>query len=192
MSDQQLDKTRIMIPPEEARLLGKSWGWFMAAGVGFVIVGTLAVILPFVAALALELTLGVVLVVAGVFQIAHGFVARAWRGAVLQVFAGILYLLVGILLLANPLEGVLTLTVLLGVFFVLDGGFKVGTAFKWRPRPNWGWLMVNGVVSLVLALLILAGLPGTALWALGLLLGINFIFNGWTMIVLAVSIKNAA
>jgi uncharacterized membrane protein HdeD (DUF308 family) len=92
-----------------------------------------------------------------------------------------------------PLQGVLTLTLLLGILFMFEGVMKVAVAVQLRPMPNWGWMLASGTAALILAAIIFSGYPGSAVWILGLLVGINLIFSGWTMLMLSAvpgTIKN--
>jgi uncharacterized membrane protein HdeD (DUF308 family) len=106
------------------------------------------------------------------------------------LLAGVLYGLVGLILLAFPLRGVLTLTLLLAILFMVAGSFKIALALYINPLPSWGWLLFSGVISAFLGILIWTGLPGTAKWAIGLLVGIELLFNGWSMTMFAFSIRD--
>ena len=166
------------------------WGWLLASGIFTLILGMAAIILPFVATLTIELLLGAIFVIAGIVHVLHAFTARKPKGLFLQLLVAALYGLVGILLVAFPLQGVLTLTLLLAMMFIMAGAFKIALSLRLRPIPTWGWLMFNGVVSIALGMLIWMGLPGTAAWAIGLLVGIELLFTGWVMIMFALSIRD--
>ena len=171
--------------PEE-----RLWAWLLASGIFTLILGMAAIILPFVATLTIELLFGTILIIAGIVHVLHAFTARKPKGLFLQLLAAALYGLVGILLVAFPLQGVLTLTLLLTTMFIMAGAFKIALSLRLRPIPTWGWLMFNGVVSLALGMLIWTGLPGTDAWAIGLLVGIEMLFSGWVMIMFAISIRD--
>lgn len=154
-------------------------------GIVLLVLGTLAILLPLAAALAVDLLLGWLLLVGGValglqaFRTAHG--TRFWW----QFGMAVLNALTGLLLLINPMQGVLTLTVVLSVFFLLEGGFKVMLALSMRAGNGWGWLLFSGLVAVLLGVLILTGLPGSATWALGLMVGINLLFTGLALLSMA-------
>lgn len=171
--------------PEE-----KLWGWLLASGIFTLILGMAAIILPFVATLTIELLLGTILIIAGIVHILHVFKARRPKGLFLQLLTAALYGLVGILLVAFPLQGALTLTLLLTMMFIIAGTFKIALSLRLRPIPTWGWLMFSGLVSIALGVFIWMGLPGTATWAIGLLVGIELLFSGWSMTMFALSLRD--
>ena len=98
----------------------------------------------------------------------------------------------GVLLLVNPMEGVLTLTIVLIALFLSEGVMKAIGALNMRPAAGWIWMLVSGLVDIVLGVLLWSGLPGTALWAIGLLVGISLLFTGWTAVMLAAGMRRAA
>jgi uncharacterized membrane protein HdeD (DUF308 family) len=165
------------------------WHWLLGTGAVMMILGLAAIFLPFVATLAVEILLGIVLVAAGITQVVHAFKARHAKGFAFRLLGAALYGLVGVLFLAFPLHGVLTLTALLAILFMAAGTFKIALSLHVRPVPSWGWLMVSGLVAIVLGGLIWMGLPGTATWAIGLLVGIELLFTGWSMIVFGLSVR---
>lgn len=167
--------------------LAENWGWFLALGVAMTAVGVMAVILPGLAGLGLTLMLGWLLLVGGLAQGIHAFFARAWKGFFIQALTAILYVVVGLILLANPLEGMLTLTFLLAAFLLMEGVFKIAMAFQIRPATNWGWVFLSGVVALVLSAVVWANLPGDFVWVLGLLVGVNIIFSGCSTMMIALA-----
>ena len=114
------------------------------------------------------------------------------RKFLMDFVLSLLYLLSGLLLLAYPLTGVFTLTLFLAAFFLAEGVFKLIHAFRMRPAARWGWIVFSGVISLILGFLVLAGLPLTAFWAIGLVVGIDLIFGGWSIIMLSMAVRSAA
>jgi uncharacterized membrane protein HdeD (DUF308 family) len=174
---------------EEIEILQRRRGWFIALGVALMILGILAIALPEAATLTVEIFIGWLLLVGGAVQLVHVLRSQSWRGAVPQVLASILYLGTGALLLLYPLTGVLTLTLVLGTFFLIEGALKIIMAFRVRPTPQWGWLLFNGILSLALGWMMWVHWPATAAWAIGLLFGIDLIFSGWAMVMLVMSIR---
>lgn len=183
--DQNTDQT------PDLKEIQTAWGWLLALGILWIILGTLAIIMPFAATLALEMVFGVLFVIGGVAQLIQAFRAKGWGGAAFQVLGGLLALALGVILLLFPLQGVLTLTILLAAFFVAQGIVKVISAFRQQPSSGWGWLLFSGLLGIVVGIIIWAGLPGTAVWVLGLLVGIELIFSGWAMIMIAMAGKKA-
>ena len=171
-------------------LKGK-WGWLLTLGILMLIVGFCALSMPFVAALASVLFLGWLLIIGGVLQGVHAFGQKHWGGLFWQLLIGVLYLLIGLMLIVEPLRSLLALTLLLAIFFVVEGIFRIIAAFRLKPRDNWGWILLNGLVTLVLGALIWAEWPSAAVWAIGLLVGIDLIFGGWSMIMIALAARKA-
>ena len=163
--------------------------WLLGTGILTIVLGTAAVLLPFLATLTVEVFLGVILTAAGVLHILMAFASRRVKGLLLRLVAGILYGVLGILLLVFPLRGVFTLTVLLALFFMVTGAYKIALSFHLRPVRSWGWLLFSGLLAGALGILIWMGLPGAAAWAIGLLVGIELVFSGWAMVMFALSIR---
>lgn len=167
------------------------WRWLFGTGIVMLILGLAAIFLPFVATLTIQALLAVIFIIAGAVQIVHAVKANQPKGFALRLLGAALYLGVGILLLAYPFEGALTLTLVLAALFIVAGAFKITLALHVRPVPSWGWILVSGILAILLGVLIWAGLPATARWAIGLLVGIELLFTGWTMIIFAVSVRDA-
>ena len=154
-------------------------------GVLFIILGVLAILLPFAAALTIELIIGSLLVAGSLIQIVHAVHLHQEKGFWAALFTGILFLMVGIMLLAHPLRGVITLTLLLAIFFILEGIFKICAAIQWRDTGNWSWMLISGILALVIGLLVWSQWPGSASWVIGLFLGIDLIFGGLSFVMLS-------
>ena len=169
-----------------------AWGWLLALGILWIILGTLAIIMPFAATLAVEMVFGVVFLIGGVAQLVQAFRSKGWKGFALQVLGGLLALALGVILLFFPLQGVLTLTILLAAFFVAQGIVKIMAALRERPASGWGWLMFSGILGIIVGVIIWAALPEAAIWVLGLLVGIELIFSGWAMVMIAMAGKKKA
>jgi uncharacterized membrane protein HdeD (DUF308 family) len=153
-------------------------GWFKIIGVAMLIVGLLAVILPHIATLTVQILIGIILLIAGILNAAHALTIRKWRAVTWEMLLTLLFLIAGILFITYPMSGAFALTVILGFFFLILGILKIQSALAWRERPGWGWLLISGLVSILLGIIIILGLPGTALWAIGLILGIDLVFSG--------------
>lgn len=157
-------------------------------GVLFVILGFLAITLPGISTLSTELFIGWLLLFGGAFQLFRAFKSRRAPGFVGSLLTGLLYALFGVMLLVFPVAGILSLTLLLTVFFAVEGIAKIILSFQLRPFKNWGWLLLNGILALILAYIIWSGWPGTAFWVLGMLVGINMIFFGTSIMMLSLSL----
>lgn len=171
--------------------LQEHWLGFLVLGIIFVILGSAAIVTPFAATLAVNLIVGWVVLITGIVQLIHSFKARRWS-LVWNLIGAAVYIVAGVLLLTNPLAGVITLTLLLAVFFIVEGAYKIGLAFKVKPARGWAWLLFSGLLALLLGVLIWARWPSDAPWILGLFLGIDLIFGGWSLIMVSVAAKRGA
>ncbi|WP_255148820.1 HdeD family acid-resistance protein [Halorarius halobius] len=164
----------------------------MIAGGIIAVLGLLAVLFPFVTSLSLSILLGAVLVVGAIVHVAHAFSPASIWGAIWQVLLAIVYGFAGISLLSNPVLGVTTLTLLVIAYLVVDGVVKLGWAVVGRGRSSWLALLVSGALSLALAGLLWVGFPSTAVWAIGVLFGVNLIATGVVLILVGLSTRGPA
>ena len=164
--------------------IARGWKRFIAIGVLLVLLGAVAIIVPQLASLASTIFVGWILIFAGVFLIAVAFSrSGAWQ-VITAVIWGLLTIGVGIYIaIANPERGVLALTLVLCIYFIVVGATRLWIAFQERGTPGAGLVGVNGILSLLIGILILAELPESSIWAIGLLVGIDLLFAGWSLIV---------
>jgi uncharacterized membrane protein HdeD (DUF308 family) len=159
--------------------------WYLIQGVLLIATGVLALIFPIVSSKAVVLLLGWLLIVSGILQgislIGTGRVPYFW----LQLISVVLAVLIGSLFLRDPSQAMLTITVLLIVFFMIEGISKVVFALTIRPFPQWGWVLASGLLGILLSLFLWARIPETALWLIGLLVGIELIGEGAALVNLA-------
>jgi uncharacterized membrane protein HdeD (DUF308 family) len=155
---------------------GTIWG-ILTLLFGFCAIGT-----PFVSGLAVATFLGIALLAAGVSMTIFAFQAPSLGQGMLKFLFGGLTALVGLAVLAQPGIALAKLTVLLGLYFVFDAMATFVVAWNIKPEPGWGWMTFNGAVTLLLAYLILSGWPESALWAVGMLVGVRLLFSGMIMI----------
>jgi uncharacterized membrane protein HdeD (DUF308 family) len=169
------------------------WVLFLVEGIVLVVLGILAIVVPVVATLAVAIFLGWLLLISGIVGLVTTFMARQAPGFWWALLSGVLAIAAGIVLLGWPVSGAVSLTLLLIVFFTIEGVFTIMYALEHKRELSgrWGWMLASGIVDLVLAALIFAGLPGTAAWALGLLVGINMLFGGTSMIAMALHARSA-
>ena len=114
--------------------------------------------------------------------------AGRWSAFLLQLLVGILYVMAGLAIRDSPLEATGFLTLFISAFFILVGTFRVVVSLVER-FPQWGWALLNGVITLIAGVIIYDAFPSSAMWVIGLLVGLEMIFNGWTWIMLALSIR---
>lgn len=167
------------------------WKMFLVVGIIMIVLGVLAIALPHGATIAIEVLIGWLLIFGGIAQFIHAIGSRRANGVALNIIWSLLYFIVGALLLANPFQGAISLTLLLAALFVFGGIFKVITSVQIRTSPAWGWLLLSGIAAIVLGIIIWAGWPGDAGWVLGLLVGIDLIFGGFWMIMFANGLRKA-
>jgi uncharacterized membrane protein HdeD (DUF308 family) len=177
-----------------ARSLHQHWVLFLVEGVVLLVLGATAIVIPPLATLAATLVLGWLFLVSGVVGLFTTFLMRHAPGFWWSLISAALAVLVGLLLLARPVSGAFSLTLVLIAFFVIEGVASIMFALEHKRELSgrWGWMLASGVVDLLLALMILAGLPGTAAWALGLLVGINMVFGGAALIAMALHARHAS
>lgn len=166
-------------------------GWFIGLGILWMVFGILAIILPTVAGVAVDILLGILFLVGGAAQIVHAARAKGWRGTVWQGLGGVLALILGAVLLFFPWQGLLALTVVLAAFFLANGVFKIVAAFGNRDMKGWGWLLFSGILSIIIGVLVTIGWPASALWAVGILVGIELLFMGWWMMIAGWAARSA-
>ena len=165
--------------------------WYLFQGVLLIAAGVLAVIYPVISSAAVIVLLGWLLIISGILQGLSLVGARHVPHFWLQLISLVLAVLIGVLFLREPGEGLLTITLLLIVFFMIEGISKVVFALTIRPFPNWGWVLASGLVGIVLALILWASLPVTAVWLIGLLLGIELISAGAAIAYLAWQVRRS-
>jgi len=164
----------------------------MLVGGIIAVLGLLAILFPYVTGVSLSLLLGILAIVGGVVHVASAFSAQGWKGFLWQVFLGVVYAGAGIILMANPVLTLASVTILLTAYFLVEGVVEIFMGFRLRPESNWGWVIASGVVSLLLAGLIWVNWPSSAAWAVGLLFGVGLLTNGVSMILVAMGGRNAA
>ncbi len=177
-----------------ARSLHQHWVLFLVEGVVLLVLGATAIVIPPLATLAATLVLGWLFLVSGVVGLFTTFLMRHAPGFWWSLISAALGVLVGSLLLARPVSGAYSVTLVLIAFFIIEGVASIMFALEHKRELSgrWGWMLASGVIDLLLALMILAGLPGTAAWALGLLVGINMVFGGAALIAMAMHARHAS
>ena len=175
-----------------ANAIHAHWGLFLFEGIMLVILGVAAIILPQVATLAFTLVIGWVFLISGGIGLVTTFWMRSAPGFWWALISAVIGIAAGIILIRWPINGTVSLTLVLIAFFVVEGVATLMYAIEHRAQltGRWGWMLASGIVDLILAGIIFAGLPETATWALGLLVGINMLFGGTAMIGMALAARN--
>lgn len=184
--------TRISpLPPEGLPELGKHWLLFLILGCGVVLLGSLAVIFSFVATLATVAMFGTFLLLGGVMHLVNAITGRGWRGFFIHLLVGVLYTVVGMLMLNHPIGAAAGLTLMMAASFLASGILRIVVSVLERFH-GWPLVLVNGFISLFLGIFIWRHFPESALWVIGLFVGIDLIFSGWAWIVLALAVREPA
>jgi uncharacterized membrane protein HdeD (DUF308 family) len=177
-----------------ASSLHEHWKLYLAEGVILVVLGLIAILVPPIATLTVTIFLGWLFLISGVMGLVTTFWMRHAPGFWWALLSAALGVLVGGSLLAMPASGAVSLTIVLVFFFIVEGIASIMFALdhKRELSGRWGWMLASGVVDLALGAMIFAGLPSTAAWAIGLLVGINMVFGGTALITMALHAKNTA
>jgi uncharacterized membrane protein HdeD (DUF308 family) len=158
------------------------WRLFLAEGAFFIFLGLCAIVIPQFFTVAIIVFLGWILLFGGIVHVSRAFMFTNMPGFGWWLFMGILQLIIGYLFVTKPVAGALTLTMLMTVFFALEGLAKISLALMMRPLANWKFVLFSGFTALVFALIIWISWSESAHWLLGLFLGINMVFLGWSLV----------
>jgi uncharacterized membrane protein HdeD (DUF308 family) len=185
-----LDKIRSSV----TRSLHAHWRLFLAEGIVLLVLGLLAIVVPQIATIAVAVFIGWILLVSGAVGLLATFRMRTAPGFWWSLISAILGIVAGILLFRSPLSGALSLTVILTAFLVIEGIVSILFALEHKRELSgrWGAMLFSGLVDLILAGIIIEGLPGTAAWAIGLLIGVNLVFGGVALIAMALHARDGA
>ncbi len=178
--------------PEVRAGLQRSWKVLMGIGILAILTGCFAILVPAVASVGTAIFIGWVLVFVGGFLIAAAFSAYSVGSLVVRLIWAILTLIVGLWLIIEPHNGTLTLTFVLGVYFLFMGVTRIAVAFMGRGQQGAGLVGLSGVCGLLIGIFVLIKFPDSADWAIGLLVGIDLIFAGWTLTSIALVGKDLA
>lgn len=158
--------------------LPSGWGWFAALGIGLIILGVIVLLDIVVATLVSIVFIGAMLTVGGVFQAVHALLTRGQGGFFINLLAGVLYILCGVLMMAEPVQGAFVLTLFIVAGMIAAGALRVVVGLQSR-RVSGGWLLaISGVVSMVLGVLLVSWLPWSSMVVPGALIGIELVVHG--------------
>lgn len=168
------------------------WVLFLVEGIILVILGLVAIIVPPLATLAVAIFIGWLFLISGIVGLVTTFWMRHAPGFWWSLLSALLGIVAGIVLIGSPVSGAISLTLVLIVFFIIEGVASIMFALEHRRELSgrWGWMLASGIVDLVLAAIIFAGLPLSAAWALGLLVGINLVFGGSALVAMALHARS--
>lgn len=175
----------------ELHSLRNQWWCFLLLGMSLIVIGSLCIAEPLVPSIASVVLLGFLLIAAGMIQVVSSFWAGKWSGMLLHILVGVLYAVVGYMVIDAPGLSMLLLTKFIAIFLIVSGLFRIVSALFVRFQ-DWGWVLLNGGVALLLGIIINRQLPEAALWVIGLFIGIEMIFNGWAWVMLALGLRAVA
>jgi uncharacterized membrane protein HdeD (DUF308 family) len=177
--------------PATLEPLRAKWGWIVALGVIYVIVGLIALGSVVLATAATVLVVGIMMVIAGIAEIIHAFQVKTWGKFFIWLLLGALYVVAGIMAFENPLLAAAVLTLMLGAALIASGIMRLVLAFSMKQGTPWVWVAVSSVITLVLGLIILARWPISSLYVLGVFLGIDLLFAGASWIGIGLGLRKA-
>jgi len=172
----------------ELHPLRNQWWCFLLLGIALIILGSACIVDPLITTLASVFFLGFVLMAAGITQIVSSFWAGKWSGMLIHILIGILYVVVGYMIVDAPVINMVVITKVIAIFLIVGGIFRIVSALAVR-FPDWGWALLNGGVTLLLGVIINRQLPEAALWVIGLFVGIELLLNGWAWVMLALDLR---
>ena len=165
-------------------------GWSVVVSLLIIFAGILAIGLPLAAGIAVNIVVAWLLVLCGAAHLVFGWHIRGIGGMIWQMLLGALYIGIGAYLLTHPVAGLVTLTLALAIYLFAEGVLELVLSFRVRPRRGWGWLLLDAIVTLVLAIMIWRTWPASTEWVLGTLVGISMIFSGATRLMLSFAARN--
>ena len=170
---------------------GRAWKGPLVVGILFALIGAAAMLTPQVSSLAINLILGWLLLASGIVQVISALSTRGQGGVAIKLLRGGFFIIAGLLLLFRPYAGVLTLTLILATFLVIEGIAEIVTAVQVRRTRGWGWLLASGIAATILGVLIWAQWPLSGGWALGLLVGVKLLLLGWAIVMMSLAVRAA-
>jgi uncharacterized membrane protein HdeD (DUF308 family) len=172
----------------ELNALRGNWFWFVLLGIALIVLGVIALGSVVIASLATALTIGMLILLAGIAETVGAFWCRGWSGFFLHLLSGLLSIVIGVMFLRAPVGALLALTLLVACFLMVGGIFKIVGALSYRFGA-WGWALASGIIDLILGVMIWQEWPASALWVIGLFLGINLMFRGFNWIALGLALR---
>ena len=174
---------------EEAK---KNSGLLIFLGIMTVIFGFVAIGSPLITGVAVSVFVGFLLLASGVARIVHALKSKQWGTGFWGTVVGVLGIAAGLLMIFRPLVGLVTMTMLIAIYFLVDGISEIIAAFKIKPDQGWGWVLFNGIIAVLLGFMIWSQWPVSGRWAIGLLVGIHILITGWSMIILGTGARRVA
>jgi uncharacterized membrane protein HdeD (DUF308 family) len=176
-------------PSTLSALAPKAINWSIALSVLLIIAGLIALLLPFISGVAITLFFGWAMIISGITHLIFAFKTHTTGGRVWEILIGIVYLVTGIYLILHPLDALLALTLILACYLFFEAIVEFIQYVQLRPRHGAGWLIVDGIITLILAIMIWRAWPASSVWVIGTLVGISMIFSGFSRLMLSLAAK---
>lgn len=169
--------------------LTSKWGWFVALGVALVLFGIFALVDVVAFTIVSVIFIGAMLLVGGIFQIVHAFMTKTWASFGLNLLMGIIYVIGGFLIMQEPVQGSLVITLMVIAALAVGGIIRIMVGFRHREMTSWWLLVLSGVISLILALMLYSTFPGSGLWVLGTLIAVELLIQGFTWLQFGLALR---
>ena len=179
------------VPSTLGALVPKAINWSIALSVLLIIAGLIALCLPFLSGVAITLFFGWAMILSGITHLIFAFKTHTTGGRVWEIIIGIIYLFTGFYLIFHPLDALLALTLILACYLFFEAIVEFIQYFQLRPRHGASWLIVDGIITLILAIMIWRAWPASSVWVIGTLVGISMIFSGFSRLMLSLAAKRA-
>jgi uncharacterized membrane protein HdeD (DUF308 family) len=176
-------------PATLSGLVPKAINWSIALSILLIVAGLFAILIPSVSGLAITLIFGWLMILSGITHLVFAFKTHTTGGRIWEILIGIIYLVTGFYLIAHPIEALFALTLILACYLFFEAIFEFVQYFQLRPRHGAGWLIVDGIVTLILAIMIWRSWPVSSVWVIGTLVGISMIFSGISRLMLSLAAK---
>jgi len=168
------------------------WGWFVALGILQLVLGAIAWVDVIAFTIAGVIFIGALLVVAGAFQIVHAFMDRSWGTFALHLLVGVLYVIGGLLLMDEPIQGSVIITLFVAAALIIGGILRIVIGLRHRSMPGWGLMLAGGVISLLVGVMLYMTLPWSGLWVVGTLIAVELIVHGVSWIQFGLALRRTA
>ena len=169
----------------------KAINWSIALSVLLILAGLFAILIPFISGIGITLFIGWAMILSGVFHFIFAFKTHTTGGVIWEILLGVVYVFTGVYLILHPLDGLFALTLILACYLFFEGILEFIQGFQVRPRHGAGWLIFDGIITLILAVLIWRSWPASSVWVIGTLVGISMIFSGFSRLMLSLAAKRA-
>jgi uncharacterized membrane protein HdeD (DUF308 family) len=178
------------IDPNIKTILQKHWKWLLGLGIALVILGTISIFVAALTTIISVILIGTFLILNGAMLVYQAFKVwwHHWRRFSVQLIMGLLYLFAGFIFVLYPIQGAVSLTLVLAVFYIIIGIYRFILALS-HKTPGWGWLLFSGLLTAVLGFIVLGYWPAISLWVIGVFVGIDILFIGWAFIMTALAVK---